>query len=368
MTTPLQRYQRDLGQHGFQADQAQRQAVQVLDQLFHELVQAEQALSSTGVLGHWLRRWRRQPRELVPGLYLWGGVGRGKTWLVDSFHDCLPFKRKMRLHFHRFMHRVHSDLKRLQGRADPLLEIADTLAAETRVVCFDEFFVSDIADAMILGRLLEALFQRGVTLVATSNVAPDDLYRDGLQRQRFLPAIALLQENTRILPMEAGVDYRLRALEQAQLYHWPLDDSAQESLQQCFERLAPEPGKSWQLLEINGRNLKARCLADDVVWFEFDELCASPCSQSDYIELSRIYHAVLLGNVPQLGRDADDQARRLVSLVDEFYDRNVKLVISAAAPLLDLYRGGGLNTEFERTLSRLQEMQSHEYLARSHKP
>ncbi|MCY4426089.1 MAG: cell division protein ZapE [Halieaceae bacterium] len=368
MTTPLQRYQRDLGRHGFQEDQAQRQAVQVLDQLFHELVQAEQVLSRNGVLGHWLGRWRRQPRELVQGLYLWGGVGRGKTWLVDSFHDCLPFKRKMRLHFHRFMHRVHSDLKRLQGRANPLLEIADTLAAETRVVCFDEFFVSDIADAMILGRLLEALFQRGVTLVATSNVAPDDLYRDGLQRQRFLPAIALLRENTRILPMEAGVDYRLRALEQAQLYHWPLDESARENLQQCFERLAPEPGKSWQLLEINGRKLKARCLADDVVWFEFNELCASPRSQNDYIELSRIYHAVLLGNVPQLGRDTDDQARRLVSLVDEFYDRNVKLVISAAAPLLDLYRGGGLNAEFERTISRLQEMQSHEYLARSHKP
>ena len=263
---------------------------------------------------------------------------------------------------------MHSELTALEGTVDPLLSIADTLASEARVVCFDEFFVSDIADAMILGGLMEALFERGVTLVATSNIVPDALYKNGLQRQRFLPAIELVKEHTRVLNVDAGVDYRLRALEKAELYHWPLDEAADASLQRSFDSLAPQPGMAWEKLEINGRYLSSRYLADDVVWFEFAELCDGPRSQNDYIELARIYHAVLIGNVPQMGRQTDDQARRFVNLVDEFYDRNVKLVLSAEVPLLELYSGGGLDFVFERTVSRLQEMQSHEYLARSHRP
>jgi cell division protein ZapE len=236
------------------------------------------------------------------------------------------------------------------------------------VLCFDEFFVSDIADAMILAGLMGALFERGVTLVATSNIIPDELYRDGLQRQRFLPAIELVKHYTEVFNVDAGVDYRLRALEQAELYHYPLDREANESLQRSFVALAPEPGQQWERLEINGRYLSSRCVADDVVWFEFAELCDGPRSQNDYIELARIYHAVLLGNVPAMGAANDDQARRFISLVDEFYDHNIKLVISAEVPLLELYSGGRLEFEFQRTCSRLQEMQSHEYLARSHKP
>jgi len=216
--------------------------------------------------------------------------------------------------------------------------------------------------------LMEALFARGVTLVATSNIVPDELYRDGLQRQRFLPAIELVKRHTEVLNVDGGVDYRLRALEQAELYHYPLDQEANESLQRSFDALAPEPGQQWERLEINGRYLSSRCVADDVVWFEFAELCDGPRSQNDYIELARTYHAVLLGNVPAMGAVSDDQARRFISLIDEFYDRNVKLVMSAEVPLLELYSGGRLEFEFQRTSSRLQEMQSHEYLSRSHKP
>jgi len=369
MTTPLQRYQADLQREGIVKDAAQAMAVEALDELFHELLRDEKQRAESTLLSRWWRRLRTPPAITpVRGLYLWGGVGRGKTWLVDSFYDCLPLERKMRVHFHRFMQRVHAELARLENTSNPLWIIADNLSSEARVICFDEFFVSDIADAMILGGLMEALFERGVSLVATSNIVPDELYKNGLQRQRFLPVIELVKRHTRVLNVDAGVDYRLRALEQAELYHWPLDDEAESSLTRSFESLVPEPGQAWERVEVNGRYLSSRWVADDVIWFEFAELCDGPRSQNDYIELARIYHAVLLANVPQLGRDTDDQARRFINLVDEFYDRNVKLVLSAAVPLEALYSGGGLEFEFRRTKSRLQEMQSHEYLARSHKP
>jgi cell division protein ZapE len=368
MTSPLTRYQEDLQREEFVEDPAQRRAVEKLDALFQSLRATERAQRETPPLVRWWRAWRGGTTEPQRGLYLWGGVGRGKTYLVDTFYDCLPFQRKLRVHFHRFMQRVHAELRALEGEKDPLELIADKLAQEAMVLCFDEFFVSDIADAMILAGLMEALFARGVTLVATSNIVPDELYRDGLQRQRFLPAIELVKRHTEVLNVDGGVDYRLRALEQAELYHYPLDQEANESLQRSFDALAPEPGQQWERLEINGRYLSSRCVADDVVWFEFAELCDGPRSQNDYIELARIYHAVLLGNVPAMGAVSDDQARRFISLIDEFYDRNVKLVMSAEVPLLELYSGGRLEFEFQRTSSRLQEMQSHEYLSRSHKP
>lgn len=366
MTSPWQRYQQDLQKEDFSHDPAQEQAVLLLQDLYERLM-ANPGSGAQGFRG-WLGRWRSKPTEPEVGLYLWGGVGRGKTYLVDAFFECLPFKRKMRVHFHRFMQRVHAELARLEGEKNPLDSVANRLADESRVICFDEFFVTDIGDAMILAGLLDTLFARGVTLVATSNIEPSGLYENGLQRQRFLPAIALLEQHTRVVNVDGGTDYRLRTLEQAELYHSPLDKEADRSLEDSFLRLAPEPGKHWERIEINERYLTCRRVADDVVWFDFKELCDSPRSPSDYIELARIYHAVLISGVPAFNADLDDQARRFVNMVDEFYDRNVKLVLAAQKPLLELYQGGQLEFEFQRTISRLQEMQSHDYLAREHRP
>ena len=318
----------------------------------------------------WGRLTRRFKRDEAPerGLYFWGGVGRGKTYLMDAFYDCLPFERKLRVHFHRFMQRVHRELAELEGEKNPIDVLGERLAREAEVICFDEFFVSDIADAMILANFLEAIFSRGIALVATSNIAPDGLYENGLQRARFLPAIALLKEHTRVLNVDAGTDYRLRTLEQAQLYHYPPGAETDASLRDSFARLAPDAPRHWDRIEVNGRYLTCRCLADDVAWFEFPELCDGPRSQNDYIELAREFHAVILSGVPYMDGAKDDQCRRFINLVDEFYDRNVKLVIAAAGPAEELYSGSQLAFEFERTLSRLHEMQSHEYLALEHRP
>lgn len=366
MTTPWQRYQADLQLEDFYHDPAQEHAVLLLQELYERLV-FEPAERDSGMQA-WMRKFRRVEIEPQIGLYLWGGVGRGKTYLVDTFFECLPFERKLRVHFHRFMQRVHAELRSLEGQKNPLEVVADRLSREARVLCFDEFFVTDIGDAMILGGLMKALFARGVTLVATSNIEPGKLYENGLQRQRFLPVIDLIEKYTLVVNVAAGVDYRLRTLQQAELYHFPLDEGADRSLQDSFKRLAPGPEKHWERLEINNRYLTCRCVADDVAWFDFAELCAGPRSQNDYIELARIFHAVLISGVPEFGADKDDQARRFVNLVDEFYDRNVKLVLAAAKPLLELYAGGNLEFEFQRTISRLQEMQSYQYLAREHRP
>ena len=369
--TPIERYQRDLARPDFHPDPAQAEAVQHLQRLYERLLLALEREQSVS----WWQRWRRKPSVTpVQGLYFWGGVGRGKTYLMDNFFESLPFEQKMRVHFHRFMRRIHSELKLLGGKKNPLTLVADTISREARVICFDEFFVSDITDAMILGTLMEELFRRGVTLVATSNIAPDGLYKDGLQRARFLPAIALLKQHTQVVNVDGGVDYRLRALEQVELYHSPLDAAADQSLMESFKNLMPgSVGNSGEFqsnvaVDIEGRKIMARHLAEDVIWFDFVELCDGPRSQNDYIELAREYHSVLISNVPGLGRNNDDQARRFVNLVDEFYDRHVKLVISAARPLANLYDEGRLNFEFQRTVSRLLEMQSREYLAKPHRP
>ncbi len=366
MPTPWQRYQADLKREGFSHDPAQEEAVRLLQDLYERLLERNRGGESG--FSALIKKLRKQPTEPERGLYLWGGVGRGKTYLVDTFYDCLPFERKLRVHFHRFMQRVHAYLTELEGEVNPLEIVADRLAKEALVVCFDEFFVTDIGDAMILGGLMEALFARGVTLVATSNIVPQNLYQNGLQRQRFLPVIALVEKHTEVVNVDAGVDYRLRTLQQAELYHWPLDEAADVSLRQSFDALAVEPGRHWERIQINGRYLTVRCMADDVAWFDFAELCDGPRSQNDYIELARIFHAVLLSGVPAFDKDLNDQARRFINLVDEFYDRNVKLMLTAEKPLLELYGGGSLEFEFQRTQSRLQEMQSHEYLAREHRP
>ena len=363
--TPGERYRRDLEREGFRRDTAQEEAVALLDDLHARLLAPPpQPGLSDRLRGLFGTEAKQAP---VRGLYLWGGVGRGKTYLMDLFHETLPFEEKLRSHFHRFMRRTHEELRSLAGTRNPLVGVAERLAAEARVICFDEFFVSDITDAMILAELFDALFARGVTLVATSNVEPRNLYRDGLQRRRFLPAIDLLEQHCRVLHMDGGTDYRLRALEQAELYHHPLDAGAETSLAASFDALAPDPGARDVEIEIEGRTIRARAEAEDVVWFDFPELCDGPRSQNDYIEIAREYHAVLVSGVPHFTITIEDQARRFIALVDEFYDRGVKLILSAEVPIPELYGGEKLAFEFERTASRLLEMQSREYLARVHR-
>lgn len=367
--SPLEKYQQDLSRDDFQYDEAQENAVKHLQRLFEDL--QNKPLPVTGfkkVLNGWKRVVAKQEPKVPQGLYFWGGVGRGKTYLVDTFYDCLPFENKMRVHFHRFMHRVHEEMKSLTGQSDPLKIIAKRFADETCIICFDEFFVSDITDAMILGTLFEALFAHHVTLVATSNIIPDELYRNGLQRARFLPAIALINEHCDVINVDSGIDYRLRTLEQAEIYHSPLDAQADENLSQYFQQLSIEPGEKNRTIEINHRPLTTIQESKGVVHFDFSELCESARSQSDYMELSRLYHTVLMANVKQMNVDCDDAARRFIALVDEFYERNVKLIISAAVEMDSLYTHGSLTFEFKRCLSRLQEMQSRDYLASEHLP
>lgn len=367
--SPLEKYQKDLMRDDFLFDAAQENAVLQLQRLFEDLQYKPIEVSSfKKVLNRWKKVYAKQEEQSIKGLYFWGGVGRGKTYLVDTFYDCLPFENKMRVHFHRFMHRVHEELKGLAGQSDPLKIIAKKFASETCVICFDEFFVSDITDAMILGTLFEELFALNVTLVATSNIIPDELYRNGLQRQRFIPAIKLINENTEVVNVDSGIDYRLRTLEQAEIFHHPLDEQADKNLHHYFKQLSSEEGRVGGEIEISHRMLPVVVVSDGVVFFEFSTLCESARSQTDYMEISQLYHTVLLANVTQMGETCDDTTRRFIALVDEFYERNVKLIISAQYPIEQLYSGGRLAFEFKRCLSRLQEMQSHDYLASEHLP
>jgi cell division protein ZapE len=302
------------------------------------------------------------------GLYLWGGVGRGKTFVMDMFFDAIPIKAKLRLHFHRFMHMVHHQLADLAGQSDPLLKVADNIRQKCRLLCFDEFFVTDITDAMLLGELFKALFERRVVLVATSNIPPEQLYRNGLQRERFLPAIDLIQQHCEVINVDGGKDYRLRMLEKAEIYHYPLDEAATANLQFSFEQLGSGQIRTNHDLLINDRSINTIQRCDGVVWFDFDDICQTERSASDYIELSRLYHTVLLANVPKLDDHLNDAVRRFIAMVDEFYERQVKLIMSAALPLEDLYQGSAQVFAFQRTQSRLMEMQTHHYLALPHLP
>ncbi len=358
--TPWQQYQTDLLRTDFQHDLSQENAVKNLQRLYDDLTSEPKEPS------FFKKLFSSQSKQPIKGLYFWGGVGRGKTYLVDTFYHSLPFENKLRVHFHRFMHKVHDQMKDLQGQSDPLKIVAKNLAQEARVICFDEFFVSDITDAMILGTLLEELFKLNVVFVTTSNIVPNDLYKNGLQRARFLPAIALLNQHCDIVNVDSGVDYRLRTLEQAEIFHFPLDNKAETNLSSYFSQLAPEEGTPNSKIEIENRLIDTRMVADGVVWFDFDAICNTARSQLDFIEISKIYHSVLLSNVVQMSKDNDDAARRFISMIDEFYERKVKLIISASVALDELYSEGGLQFEFKRCVSRLQEMQSHEYLAEPH--
>ena len=351
------KWEQRLEQHGYVRDPDQERIVGVLESLQRRLVAA-------GPSGRFLARWRRP--KVVRGLYIYGGVGRGKTFLMDLFFETLEVEAKRRIHFHRMMHGVHSRLKALKDVEDPLDRVAEDIAAETRVLCFDEFFVNDIGDAMILGRLLDGLFRRGTTLVTTSNSHPDDLYPDGLQRSRFLPAIDLLKRHTDVVSMDGNVDYRLRLLERAGTYLTPAGAGSDEKLRELFEESASSRILADHPLDINGREIVARRCAKGIAWFDFGELCEGPRSQSDYIELARWFPTVIVSGVPALDAGRDDETRRFISMVDEFYDRRVKLILSAERAAPDLYSGQRLAFEFERTSSRLIEMQTGDYLSAPH--
>ena len=363
MTGPLALYRHRVERGELTADAAQVRAVEALERLYRDLLRATPPSGWRGQVAK-LAGKRRQP---VRGLYLWGSVGRGKTFMMDLFFNALPFQEKRRQHFHRFMAAVHERLKHHRDVENPLEIVAAEIVSETRIICFDEFAVTDIADAMLLGNLFAGLFARGVTLAATSNIVPDQLYADGLQRQRFLPTIALIKQHTDVVHVDGGTDYRLRALERAEVYQTPTGDLADQRLTEFFEAIAPDEGDHGGALELYGRPIPYRRAADGVIWFDFESVCDGPRSQDDYIEISRLYQTVLVSNVPRFDATAENQARRFIALVDEFYDRRVKLILSAAAPPTELYHGQRLKHDFLRTQSRLQEMQSHDYLAEAHR-
>lgn len=367
--TDLQReYEAALIHHGYRPDTAQLRAVDRLADLTLRLRSTEDR-SQAGFLVRWFGQLRRPGNSVAGerGIYLWGGVGRGKTFLLDLFHAHVgvPTRRE---HFHRLMKGVHARLGELRDLPDPLEHVAADIARDTRVLCLDELFVADIADAMLLGGLFAGLFERGVTLVFTSNLPPSLLYRDGLQRQRFLPAIAAIERHCEVINVDGGEDYRLRLLEKAPLY---LDARLPDTQRQLETRFADlcggdicTPGQ----LAIEGRDIPFVARADEVVWFDFGAICDGPRSQADYVEIARDFHTVLVSSVPQMDQTLDNPARRFIALVDEFYDRGVKLVLAAHAPVDELYVGERLRFEFDRTRSRLAEMQTHEYLARPHRP
>lgn len=371
--SPTSRYLLALKEGSHQPDDVQQEAISRLDTIYHELQAKPAPTPQSGGLrakfGKLLGKREPAPETgSARGLYMWGGVGRGKTWLMDLFYQSLPGERKQRLHFHRFMLRVHEELIALQGHSDPLEILADRFKAETDVLCFDEFFVSDITDAMLLGGLMKALFARGITLVATSNIPPDDLYRNGLQRARFLPAIEAIKQHCDIMNVDAGIDYRLRTLTQAHLWLSPLNAQTQQQMDKLWLALAGAKREQMPTLEINHRSLPTLGVENQTLAASFTTLCVDARSQHDYIALSRLFHTVMLFDVPVMTTQLESEARRFIALVDEFYERHVKLAVSAAVPLHEIYQGERLKFEFQRCLSRLQEMQSEEYLKCPHMP
>lgn len=342
--------------HGFSLDASQRAALLQLERI-------ATGLSGGGANRGWLGFL--QPSRPVRGLYLWGGVGRGKSFLMDHAFERMPVERKRRAHFHRFMQEVHRDLQRLQGQADPMEQVAARIAGEARLLCLDEFQVTDIGDAMLMRKLLEGLIARGVTLVTTSNTAPATLYLHGLQRSQFLPAIELIERELDVVNLDGGIDYRLRALEKAGTWHQPDDAVAERALDEAFRQVAGAEGAA-AALDIEGRVVPARRVDGGVAWFDFTALCDGPRGQADYIELARRFHTVLISGVPRFVAGQGDTMRRFTWLVDEFYDRRVKLIVAAAAPVLDLYRDIAVTSEQERTASRLVEMQTLQYLGAEH--
>jgi cell division protein ZapE len=356
----IEAYETLLNTRGYKADSAQRRAIERLQSLYSGLLEFKA-----------MRRTRLRKLVFNPdppqSVYLWGGVGRGKSFIMDCFFDAVPYKRKRRVHFHAFMREVHESLRSFKDEDDPLTHVADKIARSARLLCFDEFHVSDIADAMILGRLLDALFQRGVIFVMTSNYPPEGLYPNGLQRHNFLPTIDLIKRRFEVMEVDDGTDYRLRTLEQMDIFIVPAGEAADRQLAEEFRQIAGADGSPGRI-ELLGRRLSALRMHQGVIWFDFAALCGGPRSQNDYLELARRFHSVFLSNVSVMSSAQGNEARRFTWLVDVFYDCRVKLVISAAAEADALYLEGPNAQEFPRTVSRLIEMRSRDYLAEKHRP
>lgn len=348
-------YAQALRERGFVADEAQHAAVVRLQQYYDDWIEFKRQRSSR------LKKLFLHP-DVPQGVYLWGGVGRGKSFLMDAFYLTVPVKRKVRLHFHEFMRGVHREIRAVSGESDPLDHVARNIAKRYRLICFDEFHVSDVADAMILYRLLLRLFEYGTSFVMTSNYEPSTLYPDGLHRDRILPAIALIQEKMDILNVDAGVDYRRRTLAQLRSYITPIVAATYDELRSAFERLADTAGQKPVLL-IENREIQAVALAGTVVWFDFMALCGTPRSQNDYLDLADRFQTIIVSEVPRMAPRQASEARRFTWLVDVLYDHKVKLILSAQCPADELYTQGPMSNEFTRTVSRLMEMQSREYLA-----
>ena len=344
---------------GYVADSAQKAAAESLQRLYADLLCFKVDRGST------FKRLLSPPKP-PRGVYFWGGVGRGKSFLMDCFFNAVPYRRKKRIHFHAFMQQIHRDLDSFKGEADPMLKVAERIAKDVRLLCFDEFHVSDIADAMILGRLLDGLFEQGVILVMTSNYPPDNLYPNGLHRESFLPTIALLKSRMDVVEVDAGIDYRLRALEQVEIYHHPADAEAERKMLDYFRMVAGDEGKKGGKIDILGREVETLRRANGVIWFDFRTLCGGPRSQNDYLEIARGYHTVLLSHIPKMTVHQASEARRFTWLVDVFYDHRVKLIATADVSADQLYTEGTQASEFVRTVSRLTEMNSREYLSLPH--
>ncbi|MDD2741715.1 MAG: cell division protein ZapE [Rhodocyclaceae bacterium] len=355
----MEAYLRLLDTRGYVADQAQLAAASALQRLYAQLLAFKVDRSSA------FKRLLKLP-QLPKGVYFWGGVGRGKSFLMDCFYESIPYRRKRRIHFHAFMQQIHRDLDKYRGEPDPILRVAEQIARETRLLCFDEFHVSDIADAMILGRLMDSLFVNGVILVMTSNYPPDRLYQDGLHRESFLPTIELLNKQLDVFEVEAGVDYRLCAMEQAEVYHYPLNAESEQKMLDYFEMVAGEDGAVCCDIEVLGRKIPTHRRGNGVIWFDFAALCGPPRSQNDYLEIAREYHTVLLSEIPKMTQHQASEARRFTWLIDVLYDHKVKLIFSADCPPEELYTEGTQASEFLRTVSRITEMRSEEYLALPH--
>jgi len=352
-------YAQTLAERGYVADPAQLRAVDALERCENEW--ADYKARRSNVITKLIAR-----PPIPRGVYMHGGVGRGKSFLMDCFFNSVPLTRKTRLHFHEFMREVHRELADMHGTVNPLQVLGERIARRHRLICFDEFHVADVTDAMILHRLLDSMFENRVSIVTTSNFHPDELYPNGLHRDRILPAIALLKDKLEVISVDNGTDYRRRTMEQVKLYHAPLDASAEAQMTEAFERVAETKDDS-PLLHIEHRELRARRRAGGVVWFDFKELCGKPRSQNDYLELATQFHTLMLSGVPQMPPRLASEARRFTWLVDVLYDRRVKLIMSAeVAPEL-LYTEGPLAHEFPRTVSRLAEMQSTEFLALGHR-
>jgi len=364
-------YQHNIKTKDFLFDAEQEPVIQALQNLYEKLVASEHKTIPYGLdrflsfVGNTFEQNKAQPD--IQGLYIWGGVGRGKTYLMNLFYQCLPIDKKLRLHFHRFMQIAHEELNTLEGVEDPLQQVAKNFASKAQIICLDEVHVIDITDAMLLGRLLDHLFSLNIVLVSTSNFAPHELYKDGLQRKQFLSAVSLLEKHTQVIELKGSKDYRLQMMQQSTLYQIASGELSEQRLEQQFEALAGiQLHRERREVIINQRSIPVKRWSDGIAWFSFDALCTDFRSTADYLQIGRYFHTVFISDIPIMATDQDDKARRFINMIDTFYDLHVNIVVSAAALPEELYTSERLAFEFKRTASRLREMQSKDYLAEKH--